>query len=387
MARKNTDEYIDIVSNDPKLDKKIKRRRKRKRRTKKQKAVRAISITAITAAVLVVAYLFVFNTSFFGDKLNIEIATPSELRANSVGFLVCGVDFEEGTSRAHLTDVQMYLNFDIKAGKISILQIPRDTYITTEETSTGKINAIYGRSESYGKNGIEGLAEYINNAYKLPIDNYVTVNMTTFKKIIDDIGGVEVNVPTTITLEGVTIEAGTQTLDGTQAERFVRFRKGSGTYYDGSDTKRQKMQRIFMAALAKKLKSMKISELVSVITPAVTSKEIATDLTLSNIKNYLGAMQNVDLSNMTVEMLPGESCYTSYGQSVYTLHAQETADLLNDTFRPYGKKYTVDQLIIAELQNTTDSNTNTGDDFDDLLTSDYIPGLKKETSSEDESSE
>lgn len=385
MAKRNTDEYIDIVSNDPKYDKRSKRRRKKKK-TAKQKAVKAISISAIVAAVLVVAYLVVFNTSFFGEKLDLGIATPSELRANSVGFLVCGVDFEEGSSRAHLTDVQMYVNFDIKASKISILQIPRDTYITRDETPTGKINAIYGRSESYGKNGIKGLSAYINKAYKLPVDHYATVNMTTFKKVIDQIGGVEVNVPTTITLEGVTIKKGLQTLNGKQAERFVRFRKGSGTYYDGSDTKRQKMQRIFMAALAKKFKSMQLSELVSVLTPAVTNKEVTTDLTLSNVQNYLGAMQKVNLSDMQVEMLPGESCYTSYGQSVYTLHAQETADMLNEKFRPYGKKYSVDQLTITELTNTTDYNTNTGDGFDDLLTSDYIPGQKKETSSQDESS-
>lgn len=381
MARRQSDDYIDIVSNDPRLDRKLRRHRKKKRRTAKQKAVRAISVIAIIIAIGVVGYLFAANTSFFGKRLNVEIGTPDELKKKSVSFLVCGVDFEEGTGRAHLTDVQMYVNFDIKKGKINILQIPRDTYITREETSTGKINAVYGRPESYGTNGIDGLSEYIHKAFKLPVDHYATVNMTTFKKIIDEIGGVEVDVPTTITLEGVTIKKGLQTLDGTKAERFVRFRKGYNKYYNGSDINRQSMQRIFMAALAKKLKATPIGELVKVLTPIMANKEVTTDLTLNDARIYLGAMQKVDLKDMKVEMLPGESCYTSYGQSVYSLHKQETADLLNNRFRPYGRKYTADELIIEEIKNTTNYYTNNGDGFDDLLTSGYLPGQHKVTSS------
>lgn len=389
MAKRSKDDYIDIISNDPKLERKLKRRRKKMRRTKGQKAVRAISIIAIILALLVCAYLFVTKSNFFGERLQGGISTPNEIKEKSVGFLICGVDFENGTGRGKLTDIQMYVNFDVKGKKISILQIPRDTYVTQDETSTGKINAIFARSSSYGKNGIQGLAEYVNKAYKLPVDHYATVNMTTFKKIVDDIGGVKMNVPTTITLEGVTIRKGLQTLNGLQAEKVVRFRKGvTGSKYYGSrdDIGRIKMQRLFMAALIKKLKEIPVADFVGILTPIMTKQEVKTDLNLEEVLKYMGAMQGVDLKHMIIEMMPGEGKYTSYGQSVYTLHKQETADLLNEKFRPYGKKYSADELQIVELQNTTSYNTNTTDNLDDLLDPDYIPGRHKETSSKSNSS-
>lgn len=390
MAKKQSvkDDYIDIISNDPKLEKKLRKRRKKMRRTKKQKAVRAISITAIVICVLLVAYVFVTKTSFFGVQLPSIIGTPDEIKEKSVGFLICGIDYEEGTSRAHLSDVQMYVNYDVREGKINILQLPRDTYVTKEETATGKINAIYNRPESYGKNGIVGLAEYINKAYRLPVDYYATVTMTTFKEMIDKMGGVEVNVPQTFTLEGVTIEKGLQTLNGLQAEKFVRNRgKGQAVtqYYDGSDTKRQNMQRIFMAALAKKIKSLSVGELVGIITPALASKTITTNLTAEDALKYVKGMQKVDMNNMFIETPPGQSGNYN-GQSVYSIHKDDFAELLNERFRPYGKKYSADELNVVELWNTTNYYENNGDDFTALLTDDYIPGQKKETSSAEKSS-
>lgn len=69
---------------------------------------------------------------------------------------------------------------------------------------------------------MENLARVIYDRLRLPIDHYVTINMDGFVSVIDAIGGVEINVQESFTLEGVTFKPGLQTLNGLQAEKFVR---------------------------------------------------------------------------------------------------------------------------------------------------------------------
>src|SRR5699024_10159884 len=108
-------------------------------------------------------------------------------------------------SRGKLTDVIMVVQIDLETGSVSALQIPRDTWVGTNVSETGKINAVYGLS------GIDGLAEVIYDRLLIPIDHYVTVDMDGFIAIVDAIGGVTITIDETFTLEGVTFTPGTHT--------------------------------------------------------------------------------------------------------------------------------------------------------------------------------
>jgi LCP family protein required for cell wall assembly len=293
-----------------------------------------------------------------------------------MNFLLCGIDYEEGTSRGHLTDVIMLVNFDIAANKVNILQIPRDTYIGTDETSTGKINAVYGRSNN---GGIKGLASIINSKLKLPVDQYATVTMTAFRKVVDGIGGVKMNVPQTITLEGVTIQKGEQVLNGVQAEKFVRKRKGTGLYATGSDTERVKMQRLFVAALANQMKKTSVTKLATVITSVIG--DVTTDMAVKDVIGFAGMMQKVDLSKMKIEMLPGAGRTAPSGQSVYAVDKDATAALLNAKFRPYATQVSASELGVPQLANVTNENEDTGNDFGELTGGEVLPGRKSSSNS------
>ena len=64
--------------------------------------------------------------------------------------------------------------------------------------------------------------------------------------------------------------------------------------------------------------------------------------------------------------VPGEAC-TVNGQSVYTVHLEATADILNEYFRPYSDPVSADQLGLIELQNTVSSvNDGTGQSMDSI---------------------
>ena len=138
------------------------------------------------------------------------------------------------------TDVILYVSFDMKANKISMLQIPRDTYIgdTASTGGTGKINAVALHGDTNPP--VAALASVVNDQLKLPVDYYVTIDMDAFKAVINAIGGIEVTVPFDITDDhGNTLRAGTQRIDGATAEFMVRQRHN----YSNADIGRLEMQR------------------------------------------------------------------------------------------------------------------------------------------------
>ena len=65
-----------------------------------------------------------------------NIGTPDEYSGDVVNILVCGIDSDEGETRSYgdgsndgMTDMIMYVNFDVKNKKASLLQIPRNTFV------------------------------------------------------------------------------------------------------------------------------------------------------------------------------------------------------------------------------------------------------------------
>ena len=79
---------------------------------------------------------------------------------------------------------------------------------------------LYASSHVEEYKGIEGLAQFIYDKLNIPIDHYATITMKGFRQVIDQIGGVEVDVPNPINLDGVELDPGKQVLNGDQAEKF-----------------------------------------------------------------------------------------------------------------------------------------------------------------------
>lgn len=324
----------------------------RKKEKTKTSLFEKIAITflslVIVASIALVGYVYLMNTSFLINKdseeigaghLGEELATPKPIKKKCVNFLVCGIDYAEGSNRGKLTDMIMLVSFDIDARDINVLRIPRDSYIGSDYP-TGKINAIYGQREN---GGIEGLARRINSQMQLPIDHYITVNMDGFKHIVDAIGGVTVDVPKRIDLEGVVIEKGVQTLDGLKAERFVRVRK----IYANGDFGRIEMQNVFMKAMIEKIFSMEKSSIVK-LAPSLI-KEVTTDLTISEALGFYENLVKVDRASGIHFYTVETASATKDGLSIQSIKEKQLADLLNDHFRPYSQKVSADELSIIEL--------------------------------------
>lgn len=273
--------------------------------------------------------------------------------------LALGFD-EEGQN----TDVMMLFMFDIKGKEINILQIPRDTYVGG--SVTGKINAVYG----YGNQDltpINRVVEAVRDLTQIPIDRYIAINCNDIPPVVDAMGGIPINVPETIVYsETKIIEAGEQVLTGEQSEWFVRFRHD----YTEGDIGRVKAQRIFMAAAMSKLKDMGSVEFLKIF-PTV-QKYIMSDMSLGEIASIADFAEKVSMKDVTVRMVPGENVrhgeYNDY--DIWTVHAQELADVLNEYFRPYQKDVDVEDLKIIEIRNTEEYYDDVVDNFEDIINGD-----------------
>ena len=241
------------------------KKKRKRRRSAKDKLIMVLSVLLIVCSAIAVTVVAVLNGKFFSgdDLVNSEAQTPVAIKDKVVNFLIVGIDDEEGRGLGQRSDVLMVANYNIEENKVNVLQFPRDTFIGFEESSSGKINAIYGLEKN---GGVDGLSKKLHEAFTLNIDHYVTIKMDGFKDLVDSIGGVTMDVPISFNLDGVTIEKGVQTLNGLQAEMVVRERHS----YALQDIGRLQTQRIFIAALLQKMLSLPKTQLVGLVPTPVS---------------------------------------------------------------------------------------------------------------------
>lgn len=347
---------------------------------RKNSILLVISILLIVGSVLLAGYTSVMNWTPLAEveesvnsagetvqggtaTLDEDIKTPASYAGQVVNFLVAGIDYNTtdataGVSRGKLTDVLMVVQIDLENGSVSALQIPRDTWVGTNVSSTGKINAVYALS------GIDGVAEVIYDRMLIPIDHYVTVDMDGFIAIVDAIGGVTIDIDETFTLEGVTFTPGTHTLSGIEAEKFVRERHSRS----GGDIGRINAQRQFLAAMLSEMKTLSASELTSLA--SIVMQNVTTDLSVGTALSLVQEILKMDTDNMSFYMVPGQTGTAYNGQSIWSAHKEELAAVLNDHFRPYSEKVPAENLGIEEIANSTDIYDDNSATVTDILEGD-----------------
>lgn len=339
------------------------RKKKKKRSALKITLISLLSLLAVVAIGLFGLYRWVVNSiSPEGGSPTIDqlINTPTEYKGDVVNILVCGIDYEEGRAYSNdadsndgMTDMIMYVNFDIKNKKINMMQIPRDTYAGEDYSTggTGKINAVALKNDG----GIADLAQLISDQYKLPIDFYVTINMQSLKEIVDLFGGIEVYVPQDIEYAGSKLLQGYRNLDGNAAEFFVRNRHGSG--YAQGDIARLDMQRYFYQGLFKRIRTATVWDLAK-LTPVVL-KYVETSIPMDELISIGVSFLKVDSADIMMCKMPTFSAAEKYRgtYAIQVCDAGKTGQLLNDYFRTYGGP--VDTLAIPTLATagaSTDAN-------------------------------
>ncbi len=223
------------------------------------------------------------------------------------------------------SDTMIFASYDPKAKKIDMISIPRDSYYYTkgyEHADQRKINAVYGRKK------VEGTKKAVEEILgQVPVHNYIMIDYKGVEKIVDSIGGVEVNVPFHMEYYDPTdkpplridIPKGKQVLNGEQSVKFLRFRHNNDMtvgYRDG-DLGRIRAQQQFMKSAIKKSLSLK---LINVVNTAFDY--VKTDVKLSDALGYAAGLIGFDVDNISMTTLPGDAEYRTYGnqERSYFIH-------------------------------------------------------------------
>lgn len=245
---------------------------------------------------------------------------------------------------ALLADVVMVVNCDTNNGKISVMQIPRDTLVTIG-LITNKNNEAFSHYYMDAKaekvddpyfEAAERYAELLEQSLCINIHHKVIMNLKGFRSIVDAIDGVDVYVPSAMYYSDpeqdlyINIGEGWQHLDGYNAEGFVRFRAG----YTQADLGRVNAQKIFLTAMFTKVKNIVKSADVSAITSLAGAvfNSVSTDLTISDIIYYAKFLPNVNLEEINMMTLPGD-----VAGAYYVINRSAAIDVINDYFNIYNK--------------------------------------------------
>lgn len=289
-----------------------------------------------------------------GQLVETIVETPDEYKGDWVNILVAGVsnnpddlDYPEEYVGAGMTDIIMYVSYDVKNNKVSVLQIPRDTYVGNETTvgrnSTGKINALYGSGKYKDTDPISNLAEVVQQQYKLNIDYYATVDIAAFTEIIDLMGGIEMYVPYDVwDNEGNRIDKGTHRIDGATARWILRQRY----CYAQADIQRMETQQYFYAACFQLFKTCTVSDLTGHVLPVVAYR-VNTDMPFDVMTSLAMSMMKLNGSDIYLTKLLGGATMVNE-QSVFVVNPERTGQLLNDYFRPYGDPVSAEELGVPK---------------------------------------
>ena len=239
----------------------------------------------------------------------------------------------------HLTDFIMLAQYNPNTRQVALLSIPRDTYVNKDSVD-GKINSIY-----MNKYPEKEVAE-VEKITGVNIQHYVVFDTKILRNIVNEIGGVTVDVPINMDYDDpyqnlyIHLKKGVQKLTGAQAEQFVRFRKGNNgkTGYPNGDIGRIAAQQSFIKALVSEvLKPENIGKINNLVQIVLNGTK--TDITTETIEEYLGDVVTFKTDRITTGTLPGVDKYMTppYGGlplSYWIYDPEETKVLVNELF--YG---------------------------------------------------
>lgn len=256
-----------------------------------------------------------------GDDIRVILAVGCDKRAD-----------QEDTGR---TDTIMVLFVNPENKTIRALSIPRDTYVTIAGTKTKtKINHSY----SYG--GIPLTEATIENFLGVKINNYIEVDFAGFSEIIDELGGVNINVEERMYTpwENIDLYPGQQLLNGDNALAYVRYREKIK-----ADIGRVERQQKFLSALSDQVFKLsnfwKIPKLVN-----IASENCDTDLSTKQMMSIVALAMRGDDNAVEMFTVPGAGEYVN-GVSYWMADSGELSlmlEYLTGQSESYGSQTTDD---------------------------------------------
>ncbi|MFC6387221.1 LCP family protein [Sporolactobacillus kofuensis] len=222
-------------------------------------------------------------------------------------FSILFIGIDKRKNEPSRSDALILATFNHATNKVHMVSIPRDSKVQiidpthTRDYGISKITHAHAYGDANNGQGADYTIATVENLFKVPVDYYVQVDFDAFMKIINALGGVEMDVPVKLVTQNskdkkgknaIVLKPGKQLLNGEQALALVRNRKSPGA---GGDFGRGRRQMAMIEAIVKK--SSKLSS-VTKYSKVIDSldQNFETNLTfgqLLSLRQYAGSLSGI----------------------------------------------------------------------------------------------
>ncbi|HEK9101765.1 LCP family protein [Bacillus pfraonensis] len=325
-----------------------------------------------------------------GDKSNLRDKAVKPI-TNNVSVLIMGVDESDVRSKEYggaiRTDAMLLATFNKDSKTVKLLSIPRDTYTYIPiEKKMDKITHAhaYGSAKNGKDGGPQASIDAVEKLLHVPVDYFVKFNFKSFMKIVDDLGGIKVDVPVEFTeqdsndnAEAIHLKKGVQKLNGEEALALARTR------HIDSDAMRGQRQQLVIEAILKKVTSVDSVTKVGSIIDDING-QFVTNLTFDDMLSFYkygsdSSIEKLQINGSDCYMAKGDdTCSRSAGDGRTYYYQPDEKDLTNLTNQlrthlglpEYKKVNSSDKEDKKKTKDTTNKKNNSNnEDIDTETTS------------------
>lgn len=287
------------------------------------------------------------------------------------------------------SDVIMIASINNKTKEVKLVSVYRDTYLSIGNGKYRKSNA------AYATGGAKQAVQMLNSNLDLDIRDYVCVDWAAMVEVIDDLGGLDLEITegemnqinkykhdidkvTGMTTPNVT-QYGMVHLDGTQATTYARIRKLAG-----DDFKRASRQRIVLQAILEKAKQADIGTLTNICNSVID--DISTSLSVTQILSLAKDVTSYSIGSttgfpfeLTTKKLPVTN--DTVVPADLATNVKELHEYLFGVseYTPSQTVQTISDTIVQQTGITVDSALINTSDYNETAGATGTDGIKKST--------
>lgn len=305
-------------------------------------------LMTITLLWIVVFGYVLYNNGLFGllettpDGLDLKSAGIQ----NRVNVLLIGAD-QRSQQIKYNTDSLILASVDPDTKRVSLLSIPRDTRIYLPGHGYVKINSVAALTD------MTTLQETVEDLTGEALAGYVQTNFQGFKKIIDTLGGITVDVEKDMYYETgdaedgyINLHKGVQRLDGAKALQYARFRHDAL-----ADISRTARQQVVLKAVAKEMFKFSTLPKLPFLIPQLM-QAVQTNLSAGDILALSKVAISFDSSNVASQTLPG-TFYEQDGVSYWKVDPAEVKNVVQNLLLGQTTDKVIDQDNVNLLKPVT----------------------------------
>lgn len=231
---------------------------------------------------------------------------------NVINILLVGSDHGAIKGDHGRSDSIMIATVNFKTKELKLTSLMRDMYVEIPGHGHNKLNAAY----AFG--GVELLYQTIAKNFGIKIDNYCVVDFSTFEKVINKVGGVEIsleekeakylNTTNYISKKKYrNVKVGKQTLNGNQALGYARVRYVVSKKYGDGDFGRTGRQRAVLQAALNKVLQQSPTKIADIALDSLA--DVSTDMSAKYLKSLVLKVIQMGTTEIDQMRVPLEGTY------------------------------------------------------------------------------